>query len=146
MKIIAQNRKAYYNYTIEEEIEAGIMLLGSEVKSIRDGRVNINDAYAAEIKGEIFLVNSSISQYKGSNRFNHEVMRQRKLLLHSREMAKILGKMAQKGYSLIPLKIYFNKRNIVKILLGMAKGKKLYDKRESIKKRDEKRSQARGEE
>ncbi len=146
MKIIAQNRKAYFNYEIEEEIEAGIVLLGSEVKSLREGRVNFNDAYAAEIKGELILMNSSISEYKGANRFNHEVLRQRKLLLHSREMAKILGKMAQKGYSLVPLKVYFNKRNIVKVLLGLAKGKKLHDKRESIKKRDEKRREARGEE
>lgn len=145
MKIIAQNRKAYYNYTIEEEIEAGIMLFGSEIKAIRDGRVNINDAYAAEIKGELFLVNSVINEYKGSNRFNHEVSRVRKLLLHKKQMQKIMGQMAQKGYSIVPLKLYFNQRNIVKILLGLAKGKKMHDKRESIKKRDESRRVARGE-
>ncbi len=145
MKIIAQSRKAYYNYTIEEEIEAGIMLLGSEIKAIRDGRVNINDSYAAEIKGELFLVNSVINEYKGSNRFNHEISRARKLLLHKKQMQKIMGQMAQKGYSIVPLKLYFNQRNIVKILLGLAKGKKMHDKRESIKKRDESRRVARGE-
>jgi SsrA-binding protein len=145
MKIIAQSRKAYYNYTIEEEIEAGIMLLGSEIKAIRDGRININDAYAAEIKGELFLVNSVINEYKGSNRFNHEVSRARKLLLHKKQVQKIMGQMAQKGYSIVPLKLYFNQRNIVKILLGLAKGKKMHDKRESIKKRDESRRVARGE-
>lgn len=145
MKIIAQNRKAHFNYAIEEEFEAGIMLLGSEIKSIRDGGVNINDAYGVEINGEMFLMNCQIKEYKGANQFNHDVKRVRKLLLHKREVEKILGKMSVKGYSLIPTKIYFNKRNIVKLSLGLAKGKKLYDKRESIKKRDEKRRHDRGE-
>jgi len=145
MKIIAQNRKAYFNYTIEEEIEAGIMLLGSEIKSIRDGHVNINDGYVAEIGGEMFLVNVLIGQYKTAALFKHDEKRARKLLLHKREMQKILGKMHVKGYSLVPTKIYFNQRNIVKLQLGLAKGKKLYDKRESIKKRDEKRRNDRGE-
>ncbi len=145
MKIIAQNKKAYFNYSIEEEIEAGIMLLGSEIKAIRDGRVNINDAYAAEIDNELFLVNSQIGMYKGAVAFGHDEKRARKLLLHKRERQKLLGKMTVKGFSLVPTKIYFNKRNIVKIQLGLAKGKKLYDKRETIKKRDEKRRHDRGE-
>lgn len=146
MRIIAQNKKAYFNYFIEEEIEAGIVLLGSEVKAIREGRVTINDSYAAEIDGELFLVNSVIGMYKGAVTFTHEEKRARKLLLHTREMAKLLGKMQVKGYSLIPTKIYFNKRNVIKLSLGLAKGKKLYDKRATIKKRDEKRSRDRGEE
>lgn len=142
MKIVAQNKKAYYHFSIEEEIEVGIMLVGSEVKSLRAGKASLNDAYAAESGGELFLVNSMISEYAGANQFNHDSRRKRKLLLHKREMAKIIGKMAVKGYSLIPLKIYF-KKGIAKVLLGLAKGKKLYDKRESIKARDEKRRMAR---
>ncbi len=118
---------------------------GSKVKSLRDGRANLNDAYAAEANSELFLVNGMISEYGGANKFNHEPRRKRKLLLHKKEMGKIVGKMAQKGYSVIPLKIYFRKGR-AKVLLGLAKGKKLYDKRESIKARDEKRRDARGEE
>ena len=144
IKIIAQNRKAYYNYTIDEEIEAGIMLVGSEVKSLRLGQAHIGDAYVVEEKGDLFLMNSTINEYKGANRFNHEPGRKRKLLLHKKEIIKITGKMFQKGYSLIGLKLYF-KRGKVKVLLGLAKGKKLYDKRASIKKKDEARSAARGE-
>jgi SsrA-binding protein len=144
IKIIAQNKKAYFNFSIEEEIEVGIMLLGSEVKSLRQGKVNLNDAYAAEKNGELWLLNSMISEFSGANRFNHEPRRQRKMLLHRREMDKILGKMAIKGFSLVPLKIYF-KRGKAKVLLGLAKGKKLYDKRASLKEKDEKRREARGE-
>jgi len=145
MKIIAQNRKAYFNYAIEEEVGAGIMLLGTEIKAIREGRININDAYAAEIDGELFLVNSVIGPYnKGIIYLSHDEKRQRKLLLHKKELQKILGKISVKGYSLIPTKVFFNDRNIVKIMLGLAKGKKLYDKRESIKKRDEQRQNNRG--
>lgn len=145
MKIIAQNKKAYFNYSIEEEIDAGIMLLGSEIKAIREGRVNINDAYVAQVDNEVFLVNSVIGMYKGAAIFTHDEKRPRKLLLHKREMIKLVSKMNVKGYSLVPTKIFFNKRNIVKVQLGLAKGKKLYDKRESIKKRDEKRRNDRGE-
>lgn len=145
MKIIAQNRKAYFNYTIEEEIEAGLVLLGSEVKALRDGRVNINDSYVAEIAGEMSLINLIIGLYKGAAIFTHEEKRPRKILLHKKELHKLLGKMNVKGYSLIPTKIFFNRRNMVKVMLGLAKGKKLYDKRETIKKRDEKRRNDRGE-
>jgi SsrA-binding protein len=146
MKIITLNRKARFNYEIEEEIEAGIMLLGSEVKSLREGKVNINEAYAHEIEGNIMLLNANIAEYKGANKFNHEPNRPRKLLLHCKQINKLLGKVNIKGYSLIPLKIYFNDRNIIKVSIGVAKGKALYDKRKSIKERDERRAQSRGEE
>ncbi len=139
------NRKARFNYNIEEEIEAGIMLLGSEVKSLREGKANISEGYVSESHGELFLNNCNISEYKGANRFNHEPKRIRKLLLHKKELQKILGKMQMKGYSVVPLKIYF-KKNFAKALIGIGRGKKLYDKRESIKERDDKRRQARGEE
>jgi SsrA-binding protein len=145
VKIIVQNKKAYFNFAIEAEIEAGIMLVGSEVKSLREGKTNINDAYVAEEKGELYLINAMISEFKGANRFNHEPKRKRKLLLHKKEMTKIIGKMAIKGLSLVALKMYFKNGN-VKVLLGLAKGKKLYDKRETLKKKDEARRQARGEE
>jgi len=146
MKIIAQNRKAYFNYAIEEEFEAGIVLLGSEVKALRENRVNINDAYVVEKDGEMFLFNCLIGSYKGAALFMHDEKRQRKILLHKKEMQKLLGKISIKGFSLIPTKIFFNRRNMVKIMLGLAKGKKLYDKRDTIKKRDEQRRKDRGEE
>jgi SsrA-binding protein len=146
MKVIAYNRKAKFNYEIEEEIEAGIVLLGSEIKSIREGKITINESYASEINGDIILINTNIAEYKGANRFNHEPKRPRKLLLHKKQINKIIGKINFKGYSLIPLKIYFNDKNMIKVLLGIAKGKKLYDKRKTIKERDQKRAEARGEE
>ncbi len=145
MKVIAYNRKAKFNYEIEEEIEAGIILLGSEIKSIREGKITINESYASEINGDIILINTNIAEYKGANRFNHEPKRPRKLLLHKKQINKIIGKINFKGYSLIPLKLYFNDKNMVKVLLGIAKGKKLYDKRKTIKERDQKRAEARGE-
>ncbi len=139
------NRKAHFNYAIEEEFEAGMMLLGSEVKSLREGKANIAESYVSEVNGELFLTNCNITEYKGANKFNHEPRRQRKLLLHKREINKLLGKMQEKGYSLIPLKIFFNKKNFAKIVVGIGKGKKLYDKRESIKERDDRRRNQRGE-
>jgi SsrA-binding protein len=145
-KQIANNRKARFNYTIEEEIEAGIMLQGSEVKSARDGKVNLGDGHVVEQNGDLILINVHISEYKGSNQFNHPPLRPRKLLLHKKQIGKILGRIQTKGYSLIPLAMYFNNRGIAKVNLGICKGKKLYDKRASIKERDEKRSAARGEE
>jgi SsrA-binding protein len=144
MQII--NRKAHFNYIIEEELEAGIVLLGSEVKSVRDGRVNISESYVAEIGGELFLINSNISEYKGANKFNHTPKRQRKLLLHEKQIKKIVGKMQAEGYSAVPMKIFFNKKNFAKVIIGLGRGKKLYDKRESIKKRDDQRRSQRGEE
>jgi SsrA-binding protein len=140
------NRKAHFNYEIEEEIEAGIMLLGSEVKSIREGKASIAEAYVAEISGELFLVNCNISEYKNANRLNHPPKRQRKLLLHKNQLERIIGKMQMKGYSALPLKIFFNKKNFAKVVIGIGRGKKLYDKRESIKKKDEARREQRGEE
>lgn len=140
------NRKAHFNYTIEEEFEAGIVLLGSEVKSIRESKVNLSEAYIAEIHGELFLVNCNISEYKGANKFNHEPKRQRKLLLHKKQLEKITGKMQVEGYSAVPLRIFFNKKNFTKVVVGIGRGKKLYDKRESIKKRDDARRNQRGEE
>jgi SsrA-binding protein len=139
------NRKAHFNYAIEEELEAGMILLGSEVKSLREGKANIAEAYVSEAGGEFFLTNCNITEYKGANKFNHPPKRQRKLLLHKKEINKLLGKMQIEGYSVIPLKIFFNKKNFAKVLLGIGKGKKLYDKRESIKERDDKRRNQRGE-
>ncbi len=139
------NRKAHFNYAIEEELEAGIILLGSEVKSLRQGKATINEAYVAEISGELFLINCNITEYKSANRFNHEPKRQRKLLLHKKQSERIIGKMQIKGYSAVPLKIFFNKKNYAKIIIGIGRGKKLYDKRESIKQRDENRRNQRGE-
>jgi SsrA-binding protein len=139
------NRKARFNFEIEEEIEAGMILLGSEVKSLREGKASISEAYIAEIQGEMVLVNANINEYKGANKFNHEPKRNRKLLLHTKEIDKLMGKMNIKGYSATPLKIYFNKRNVAKVLIGIGKGKKLFDKRQSIKERDDNRRQQRGE-
>ena len=139
MKQVAVNRKARFNYQVEEEIEAGMALLGSEVKSLRNASVNLTDGFVIEKKGELFLNNVHISPYKGANNFNHDPMRSRKLLLHKKQITKLLGKMQMKGLSLIPLSIYFNEKNIAKVQIGVCKGKKLYDKRASIKERDEKR-------
>ena len=129
------NRKAKYDYNILEEIECGIELVGTEVKSIRNGSVNLKDSYAIIKNGEAYLLNTHISLYEESNIFNHEETRTRKLLLHKKEILKLNDKIRIEGYTLIPLKMYFVK-NKVKVLLGICKGKKLYDKRETIKKRD----------
>lgn len=139
------NRKARFNFTIEEEIEAGIMLLGSEVKSLRQGKASIAESYIAESKGELFLINANINEYKGASKFNHAPKRPRKLLLHKKQLEKLVGKMNSKGYSALALKIYFNKKNFAKILVGIGRGKKLYDKREAIKERDDNRRKQRGE-
>ena len=132
------NREAKYNYFIEEEIECGIVLTGTEIKSIRDGKVNLKDSYAVIRKNEVYLLNTHISEYKEGNIFNHDPRRSRKLLLHKAEILKLNNKVSQEGLTLIPLKLYF-KKNKVKILLGLCKGKKTYDKRETIKERDLKR-------
>ncbi len=129
------NRQARFNYFIIEEIECGISLVGTEVKSIRSGSANINDSYARVKNGEIYLINMFISKYKDGNIFNHEETRERKLLLHKSEIKKISKQVDLNGCTLIPLKVYFV-RGKAKILLGICKGKKLYDKRETIKKRD----------
>ena len=126
------NRQARFNYFIEEEIECGISLVGTEVKSIREGSANINDSYARVKNGEIYLINMFISKYKDGNIFNHEETRERKLLLHKNEIKKVSKQVELNGYTLVPLKIYFV-RGKAKVLLGICKGKKLYDKRETIK-------------
>lgn len=129
------NREAKYNYFILEEIECGICLTGTEIKSIRNSKINLKDSYAVIRKGEVFLINCHISLYKEGNIFNHNEKRTRKLLLHKREIEKINSKINQEGLTLVPLKLYF-KKNKVKILLGICKGKKNFDKRETIKERD----------
>lgn len=142
-RIAAQNRKARHDYFIEESLEAGIVLTGSEVKALRDGRANINDAYAAERDGEIFLVNAHIPEYKEAGPFGHEPRRPRKLLLHGRQIGKLIGAIQREGMTLVPLRIYFNERGRAKVELGLAKGKKKADRRESIKERDWDRQKAR---
>lgn len=132
------NKKAYFDYEILETYETGIVLTGTEIKSIREGNVNLKDSYGVIRNNEIYLLNMHISEYKEGNIFNHEEKRTRKLLLHKKEILKIKDKVALEGITLVPLKLYFNK-NKVKIILGIAKGKKIYDKRESIKKRDTER-------
>lgn len=134
------NRKARFNYFIEEEIECGIALVGTEVKSLREGSANINDAFARVRGTEIYLTNMFISKYKEGNIFNHPETRERKLLLHKSEIKKISKKVELNNYTLIPLKLYFT-RGKAKVLLGICKGKKLYDKRQTIKERDLKRKE-----
>ena len=129
------NRKARYDYTIEKEYEAGIVLTGTEIKSIRMGKANLQDSYAIIRNEEIYLLNTHISAYDKGNIFNHEEKRTRKLLLHKSEIKKLNNKIALEGYTLIPLKIYF-KNGLAKVLIGLCKGKKTIDKRETIKKRD----------
>lgn len=129
------NRQARYNYYVDETYEAGIVLTGTEIKSIRDGKCNIKDSYAIIRNGEIYLLNTHISLYKEGNIFNHEETRTRKLLLHKKEILKLNDKLTLEGYTLIPLKIYFVKSK-AKVLLGLCRGKKNYDKREAIKEKD----------
>lgn len=136
MEII--NRKARHDYFIKEEYECGIVLTGTEIKSIREGSCNIGDSYGHIRKGELFLLNMFIGEYKEGNIFNHQETRTRKLLMHKNEILKLDNKVKLEGYTLIPLKVYF-KNNKAKILLGLCKGKKDYDKRETIKERDIKR-------
>ncbi len=143
MKIVCTNRKARYNYTILETMEAGIVLKGTEVKSLRAGTAHLKDSYAAIENNEIYLFSAHISPYKQGNRYNHEPTRTRKLLLHTMEIKRLLGKTREKGLTLVPLKIYFNDAGKVKIQLGLAKGKRSYDKRRSIADRDAKRELAR---
>ena len=139
MKVVCQNRKAYHDYLIEETLEAGISLLGTEVKSLREGKANLKDSYVI-IKGkEAFLLNCHISPYSHGNIMNHDPLRSRKLLLHRKEIEGLIGKSLQKGYTLIPLKIYF-KDSYAKVEIGLAKGKRLYEKREKIKEREAKRA------
>ena len=135
IKNISQNKKAFHDYFVEEQYETGIVLSGTEVKSIRLGKVNLKDCYCSIEKGEIFVNGMHISPYEKGNIFNKDPLRKRKLLMHKREISRLFGYVKQDGYSLIPLSMYF-KGSKVKINLGLCKGKKLYDKREAIAKRD----------
>ncbi|WP_428968045.1 SsrA-binding protein SmpB [Sphingomonas sp. Xoc002] len=142
-KIVAENRRARFDYAIETTYEAGIALTGTEVKSLRFGEGSIAESYA-EVRGEeVWLVNSNVPEFSHGNRFNHEAKRPRKLLLHEREIKKLHGAVAREGMTLVPLMIYFNSRGRAKVELALAKGKKAHDKRDSIKERDWKREQGR---
>ena len=136
--LTAQNKKAYHDYFIDEEYEAGIELAGTEVKSVREGKVNLKDGYVSVKTGEAFLIGMHISPYEKGNVFNRDPLRSRKLLLHKREIAKLIGLSAQDGYTIIPLKLYF-KGSYVKVLLGVCRGKKNYDKRAAIAEKESKR-------
>lgn len=142
-QVIARNKKASYNYFLEGHLEAGIVLNGSEVKALRNHKGNIEDSYGYDKDGELFLYNSHIGQYDKANQFNHEPRRARKLLCHKAEIKKIMGKIHTKGYTLVPVSIYFDNKNRVKVELALGKGKKLYDKREDIAKRDANRRERR---
>lgn len=137
-KLIAKNPTAYHNYNIEDKIETGIVLSGTEIKSIRSGKVNLKDSYAMIKNGEVFVLGMHISPYEHGNIFNKDPLRTRKLLLNRREINKLIGLTKQKGYSLVPISLYF-KGSLVKLELGIGKGKKLYDKRQDIAKRDAQR-------
>ena len=143
VRVAAQNRKARHNYSIEDSLEVGIVLQGSEVKSLREGRATITEAYAAEQGGDLYLINSYIPEYKQAGQFNHESRRPRKLLLHKRQIGRMIGAIQREGMTLVPLKLYFNERGRAKLELGVAKGKRNYDKRESEKRKDWDRQKAR---
>ncbi len=138
IKVIAENRKAYHDYFIEERVEAGIILTGTEIKSVRHGRVNLKDSYARLENGELWLYQMHISPYEQGNRFNHDPLRKRKLLLHRSEIAKLIGKIQLQGLTLIPLRIYL-KQGLAKIDLAVCRGKKNYDKRQDMAEKDAKR-------
>jgi SsrA-binding protein len=135
VKIIAQNRKARHDYFIEDVVEAGIALIGTEVKSLRQGRAGLSDAYGEVTGGEVFLKNAHIAQYEPASRFNHDPLRPRRLLLHKREIRKLASKVAERGYTLVPLSLYFRDGK-AKVELALAKGRKAYNKREAIRERD----------
>jgi SsrA-binding protein len=141
--LLAENRKARFNYEIEEKLEAGLALTGSEVKSLRAGKANISDAYASDQGGELYLINAHIAEYAQAGRANHDPKRLRKLLLHRREIGRLMGAIQREGMTIVPLKLYFNARGIAKVELGVAKGKKLHDKRETAKRRDWERQKGR---
>ena len=142
-KTVALNRKARHNYSIEDTLEAGIQLTGTEVKSLREGGVQITDSHAGEMGGELWLFNAHIPEYHGGNQFNHEPRRPRKLLVHKHQLSRLIGAVAREGMTLVPLALYFNPRGRAKVELGLAKGKKLWDKRETAKNRDWQRQKGR---
>jgi len=142
-RIAAQNRRARHDYFILSEVEAGVILVGTEIKSLRAGKGNINEAYAGPMQGELYLFNAYIPEYQSKMPFPTETRRPRKLLVHKREMAKLLGGITKDGMTLVPLDIHFGPRGFAKVQLGLAKGKKLHDKREAIKERDWNRDKSR---
>jgi len=142
-KLITQNKKAFYDYEIIQKMEAGLVLLGSEVKSLRMAKASIAQAYATNEGKEIFLYSSNITEYKQAKNFGHSPQRVRKLLLHQREIKKVISMIAKKGFTLVPLTLYFNHKNVVKVSLGIARGKKRVDKRESERQRDWEREKQR---
>ncbi|HAA9693855.1 TPA_asm: SsrA-binding protein [Listeria monocytogenes] len=137
-KLVAQNKKARHDYAIEETFEAGIVLQGTEIKSVRNARVNLKDSYARIDKGEIFLHNMHISPYEQGNRYNHDPLRTHKLLLHKKQISRLIGETKESGYSIVPLKMYI-KDGYAKVLIGVARGKKKYDKRQDLKQKEAKR-------
>ncbi|MFC2160346.1 SsrA-binding protein SmpB [Acidobacteriota bacterium] len=139
MKVIAKNKKAFFNYEHIEILEAGIALLGSEVKSIREGSISLKESYAEVRGGEVFLLNCHISPYNPANIFNHDPLREKKLLLHRREIKRLIGKIKEKGLTLVPVKVLLNDRGKVKVEIALAKGKRVYQKRETIRQRDQDR-------
>ena len=143
LRVVADNRKARFNYFIDETLEAGVALTGTEVKSLRQGKATIGESYADSRGGEIWLINANIPEYLQANRFNHAPKRPRKLLLHRRQIAKLIGAVEREGMTLVPLKLYFNEKGRAKIELALARGKKLYDKRETDKKRSWERERGR---
>jgi SsrA-binding protein len=143
IKVVAENRKARFNYAIEDTFEAGIALTGTEVKSIRTGKTTIAESYADTKGGEVWLINCNIPEYLQANQFNHEPKRPRKLLLHRKQINKLVGAIEREGMTLVPLKLYFNERGRAKLQLALAKGKKLHDKRDTEKKRDWSREKGR---
>jgi SsrA-binding protein len=143
IKVVAENRKARFNYAVEDTVEAGIVLTGTEVKSIRNGKATIAESYADAREGEIWLVNANIPEYLQANRFNHLPKRPRKLLLHKRQANKLIGAVEREGMTVVPLKLYFNEKGRAKVEIALARGKKLHDKRETEKKRSWNRERAR---
>jgi SsrA-binding protein len=143
VRVAAQNRKARHDYSIEDSLEVGIVLTGSEVKSLRAGRATITEAYATDQGGELFLINAYIPQYEQAGPQNHEPRRPRKLLAHRRQIGRLAGAVQRQGMTLVPLKLYFNDRGVAKLELGIAKGKRAYEKRDASKKRDWERDKAR---
>ena len=143
MKLIAENRRARFDYFIDDVVEAGLMLTGTEVKSLRNGRANIAESYAAVEGNDIVLINADIPPYVQANRFNHEPRRPRKLLLHRKQIDRLIGAVQREGRTIIPTKLYWNDKGIAKLEIGLAKGKKLHDKRETVAQRDWQRDKAR---
>jgi SsrA-binding protein len=139
MRLVAKNKKAFFNYEILESYEAGISLLGSEVKSIREGRVSLKESYAEIKQGEVFLLSCHVSPYGPANLLNHDPLRERKLLLHRREIKRLIGKIKERGYTLVPTKVFINEKGKVKVEIGLAKGKRVHQKREAIRERDRER-------